>query len=106
MKKLTIVLTFLMVAYFGVQEARALVATNPVPPVPVLTPAVPTLKLNSTGKNVTQTEKDLKKLFPESLWNKLHLQIIYFGRTYCPARGHIKELCPICKIYGRKNMDR
>lgn len=60
----------------------------------------------STGKNVTQTEKDLKKLFPESLWNKLHLQIIYFGRTYCPARGHIKELCPICKIYGRKNMDR
>ena len=60
----------------------------------------------STGKNVTQTEKDLKKLFPESLWNKLHLQIIYFGRTYCPARGHIKEQCPICKIYGRKNMDR
>lgn len=60
----------------------------------------------STGKNVTQTEKDLKKLFPESLWNKLHLQIIYFGRTYCPARGHLKEQCPICKIYGRKNMDR
>lgn len=60
----------------------------------------------STGKNVTQTEKDLKKLYPESLWNKLHLQIIYFGRTYCPARGHIKEKCPICKIYGRKNMDR
>jgi endonuclease-3 len=60
----------------------------------------------STGKNVTQTEKDLKKLFPESLWNKLHLQIIYFGRTHCPARGHIKEQCPICKIYGRKNMDR
>jgi endonuclease-3 len=57
----------------------------------------------STGKNVTQTEKDLKKLFPESLWNKLHLQIIYFGRTHCPARGHIKEQCPICKIYGRKN---
>ncbi len=60
----------------------------------------------STGKNVTQTEKDLKKLFPESLWNKLHLQIIYFGRTHCPARRHIKEQCPICKIYGRKNMDR
>ncbi len=60
----------------------------------------------STGKNVTQTEKDLKKLFPESLWNKLHLQIIYFGRTHCPARGHIKEQCPICKIFGRKNMDR
>lgn len=58
----------------------------------------------SSGKNVTQTEKDLKKLFPESLWSKLHLQMIYFGRKYCPARGHIKEQCPICKIYGQKNL--
>jgi endonuclease-3 len=50
----------------------------------------------SNGKSVTQTEKDAKRLFPESLWNKLHLQIIYFGREYCPARGHVKEQCPIC----------
>lgn len=41
----------------------------------------------SSGKNVTQTEKDAKKLFPQKLWNKLHLQIIYYGREYSPARG-------------------
>jgi endonuclease-3 len=50
----------------------------------------------SNGKSVEQTEKDAKRLFPEKLWNKLHLQIIYFGREYCPARGHIVEQCPIC----------
>ncbi len=50
----------------------------------------------SNGKSVEQTEKDAKHLFPEKLWNKLHLQIIYFGREYCPARGHIEENCPIC----------
>jgi len=50
----------------------------------------------TNGKNVEQTEKDLKALFPESSWNKLHLQMIYFGRTYCPARGHVPENCPIC----------
>ena len=54
----------------------------------------------SNGKSVEQTEADLKKLFPESSWNKLHLQIIYFGREYCPARGHVKEQCPICSLYG------
>lgn len=54
----------------------------------------------SDGKSVEKTEKDLKAVFPERLWNKLHLQIIYFGRKYCPARGHIKENCPICSIYG------
>ncbi len=48
------------------------------------------------GKNVTQTEKDLKKAFPQSSWNKLHLQIIFYGREYCPARGHNIEKCPIC----------
>jgi endonuclease-3 len=48
------------------------------------------------GKNVVQTEKDLKAIFDESLWNKLHLQIIFFGRKYCPARGHKIENCPIC----------
>ncbi len=50
----------------------------------------------SNGKNVEQTEKDAKRLFPESRWNKLHLQIIFFGREYCPARGHNGETCPIC----------
>lgn len=58
----------------------------------------------SSGKNVSQTEHDLKKLFPESSWNKLHLQMIYFGRKYCMARGHVKEQCPICKFYGRKTI--
>jgi len=52
----------------------------------------------STGKSVEQTEKDLKKIFPEKLWNKLHLQIIFFGRTYCKARGHDVEKCPICSV--------
>jgi endonuclease-3 len=52
----------------------------------------------SVAKNVEQTEKDLKKIFPKHLWNKLHLQIIFFGRTYCKARGHIIENCPICSV--------
>lgn len=52
----------------------------------------------SNGKNVVQTEKDLKKLYPENTWSKLHLQIIYYGREYCPARGHRLEECPICKM--------
>lgn len=50
----------------------------------------------SNGKNVVQTEKDLKALFPEKSWPKLHLQIIHFARTYCQARGHVVEECPIC----------
>lgn len=50
----------------------------------------------SSGKNVKQTEEDLKKLFPKKDWNKLHLQIIYFAREYCPARQHESEKCPIC----------
>lgn len=58
----------------------------------------------STGKNVDKTEKDLKKVFPKEHWNKLHLQIIFFGREFCPARGHVIEDCPICSIYGRKGM--
>lgn len=58
----------------------------------------------SEGKNVEQTEKDLKSLFPENTWNKLHLQIIYFGRQYCPARGHDPYKCPICSKYGRKDL--
>ncbi len=54
----------------------------------------------SKGKNVGETEKDLKKLFPKSTWKKLHLQIIYFAREYCPARGHHKDQCPICSRLG------
>jgi len=58
----------------------------------------------STGKNVEKTEKDLKRLFAEELWNKLHLQIIFFGREYCPARGHTPTECPVCSIHGRKTL--
>ncbi len=54
----------------------------------------------SNGKSVEQTERDAKRLFPQNIWNKLHLQIIYFGREYCPARGHNKDLCPICSKIG------
>ncbi len=54
------------------------------------------------GKNVEQTEKDCKRLFPRELWNKLHLQIIFFGRQFCQARGHDIEACPICSIHGVK----
>lgn len=52
----------------------------------------------SNEKNVEQTEKDLKKAFPQSSWGKIHLQIIYYARKYCPARGHIPENCPICRV--------
>ena len=52
----------------------------------------------SSGKNVDKVEKDAKRCFPQKLWNKLHLQIIFFGREYCPARGHVIEKCPICSI--------
>ena len=58
----------------------------------------------STGKNVEKTEADLKKLFPEETWNKIHLQIIFFGRQYCPARGHNAHVCPICSVIGRRSM--
>jgi len=50
----------------------------------------------SDGKNVVKTEADLKKLFPEDTWIRRHLQIIYFGREHCPARGHDLRQCPIC----------
>jgi endonuclease-3 len=58
----------------------------------------------SNGKNVEQTERDLKRLYPEEKWNTLHLQIIFFGRQYCPARGHNPYGCPICKDFGRKSL--
>ena len=51
----------------------------------------------SKGKNVKQTEKDLKKVFPRDKWNRLHLQIIFYGREYCSARGCNGTVCEICK---------
>ena len=59
----------------------------------------------TNGKNVTQTEKDLKKLFPEKLWNKLHLQIIFYGREYCTARGCDGTICKICKTCYPKRVN-
>ena len=50
----------------------------------------------SQAKNVVQTERDLKALWPEDTWNKRHLQIIFFGREHCPARNHDLAQCPIC----------
>ncbi len=60
----------------------------------------------STGKNVVQTEKDARRLFPESLWNKLHLQIIWYGREYCPARGWDLEKDVITRTIGRRSVLR
>lgn len=60
----------------------------------------------STGKNVVQTEKDAKRLFPEHLWNKLHLQIIWYGREYCPARGWDLSKDKITQKIGRKTVLR
>jgi endonuclease-3 len=50
----------------------------------------------SRARNVEETERDLKAAFPQDRWNTLHLQIIHFGRAYCPARGHDPSKCPIC----------
>lgn len=57
----------------------------------------------SNGKNVVQTERDLKRLFPKESWNGLHLRIIFFGREHCPARHHDWEHCPICSWAGVKS---
>ena len=51
----------------------------------------------SSGKSVVQTESDLKKLFPQDRWNKLHLQIIFYGREYCTARACDGRVCPMCR---------
>ena len=56
----------------------------------------------SNDTTVERTEKDLKAIFPRNLWNKLHLQIIFFGREYCPARGHDLTQCPICSWAATK----
>ncbi|GIR59558.1 MAG: endonuclease III [Crocinitomicaceae bacterium] len=58
----------------------------------------------SNGKNVIQTEKDAKRLFPENLWNKLHLQIIFYGREYSPARGVRRDVDFITMQIGRKSV--
>lgn len=58
----------------------------------------------SNGKNVVQTEKDAKRLFPEELWNELHLQIIWYGRQYSPARGWDLDKDIITKTIGRKTV--
>jgi endonuclease III len=57
----------------------------------------------SSGKNVVCTERDLKNLFPETSWIKLHLQIIYYARAYCSAKKHVIEQCPICSELQRIN---
>ncbi len=56
----------------------------------------------SDGSSVARTERDLKRVFPIAAWNRLHLQIIYFGRQYCPARAHDLEGCPICSWAASK----
>jgi endonuclease-3 len=57
----------------------------------------------SSGKNVVQTERDLKRLFPESIWNDLHLQIIFYGREHCTARGCDGTVCEICRtVYPKR----
>ena len=58
----------------------------------------------STGKSVEKTEEDLKRLIPQKKWSKVHLQMIYFGRAFCPARGHEWGECPVCKKYIRKEL--
>lgn len=57
----------------------------------------------SNGKSVEQTERDGKRLFPKEKWNKLHLQIIYYGREYCPAKGFSLDKCIITRQYGRRS---
>jgi endonuclease-3 len=56
----------------------------------------------SRARNVVETERDLKRLYAPERWGKLHLQIIYFGREHCPARGHDLAACPICSFAASK----
>jgi len=60
----------------------------------------------SNGKSVEKTERDCKAVFPESTWGKVHLQMIFFGREYCPARGHDLAACPICSWAATKKRMR
>lgn len=60
----------------------------------------------SNGRSVEQTERDLKRLYPQDAWNRLHLQMIYFGRAQCPARGHDLAHCEICSWAATKKRIR
>jgi endonuclease-3 len=60
----------------------------------------------SSGRNVARTERDLMRLYPPERWGKLHLQMIHFGRSHCPARGHDASLCPICSWASRRRAPR
>jgi endonuclease-3 len=60
----------------------------------------------SKGKTPSVVEKDLKRLFPKDSWIKIHLQIIYFARAFCPARGHKNDICPICSQFKESNTRR
>jgi len=60
----------------------------------------------SDGSSVVRTERDLKRAFPKESWNRLHLQIIYFGREHCPARRHDLATCPICSFAASKTQMR
>ena len=60
----------------------------------------------SDGSKVEKTEKDLKRIFPKEKWNTLHLQIIFFGREYCPARFHDLDTCLICSWAATKKMKK
>lgn len=60
----------------------------------------------SNGSTVERTERDLKRVFPRPAWNRLHLQIIYFGRQHCPARGHDPAACPICSWAAPRRSSR
>ena len=60
----------------------------------------------SRARNVVETERDLQALFPRQAWSRAHLQIIYFGREHCPARGHVFERCPICSWAASKRRMR
>ena len=56
-----------------------------------------------TGESVARTETDLKRLFPKDAWNKLHLQIIFYGREFCTARGCDGRVCPLCQeLYPKR----
>jgi endonuclease-3 len=60
----------------------------------------------SSGKSVEQTERDLRRHFPPEAWGRLHLQLIHFGRRFCPARGHDPAACPICSFAARRGRAR
>jgi len=60
----------------------------------------------SSGRSVKETEKDAKRLFPENRWSKLHLQIIFYGRDYCPAKNFNPEKCQITSVVGRRSLFR